>query len=553
VSRESRVHDFSQDFIMATPRCSSQSGGPGGPIIGVHLDLKGMMFKPQYMPQLMADLAGQKVNAVLVEYEDIFPFDGIDISHDPSVRWSRATLSMFLALAKEYAIEVIPLQQCLGHFEYLLCWNRYRKFAENRAYPSTIRVDDPGAVGLVSEMLAQIVDAHPDSKFIHLGMDEAHALHDAAKRLKRDVLDLFLDHLRVLLPIVESAGKTPIVWTDMLEDHFRPEAFAEFKDRVIFSTWDYAPVPADKSPGARLVGGTRVSKTWLNEPENPEAPTIGAGTKFIEDHSAETLRVLKPYRVGPRHFLPLFHADMWTRLGCRALPVSALRVSSNLSVMPFYNRLRSNVLGWSKAVKRSGAMGQIGTSWARGTSWCPPNFCIDLHWPLIHDLAVSMGADAPDFFKGIDCKTVDRIIRTLGRCREDWRLEGQIADEMDKLASKLKGAAGHRYEWESIAIMARVLELQRRAAYNIEEVDFFHANARPVDSEWQRRLDEQRQTLRDIEAMRRRVVAHFGQRYHGKAFEEWVRHLFDLYVTRIEDCRKICRKKLAVARRTYAR
>ncbi|MCX5662508.1 MAG: hypothetical protein NTW19_22735 [Planctomycetota bacterium] len=98
-------------------------------IIGVHLDLKGMMFKPSYIPAMLADLAGQGVNALLVEYEDAFPFKSLDIAHDPATAWSRSTHRRFLALAEEHGIEVIPLQQCLGHLEYVLGWDRYRKLA----------------------------------------------------------------------------------------------------------------------------------------------------------------------------------------------------------------------------------------------------------------------------------------------------------------------------------------------------------------------------------------------------------------------------------------
>lgn len=515
-------------------------------LIGVHLDLKGMNFKPSYLPQLLADLASQGINAVLVEYEDVFPFRGFDIAYDPAVVWSRTTLGRFLAEAKRNGIEVIPLQQCLGHLEYALGWDRHRRFAEDRNYPSTIRVGDPKAVALVMEMLRQIVAAHPDSKYIHVGMDEAHALKLAATRLKKDILDVFLDHLRELLPVVERAGKKAIIWTDMLEDHFRPDAFAEFRGRVIFSTWDYSRIRGLR-PCARLCGN-RVSRAWLDEPENPDAPTIGPGTQFVEDHTPTIKRVLARYRHG-RLFEPLFQVDLWHRLGMEVLPVSALRVSEDYQVLPRYNALLSNVRGVSKVVRRVRVMGHIGTSWARGTSWCPPNFCIDLQWPLVMELARSMGAEPKRFWPGVPPKTVDRIVRALGRCREGWRLEVKIADEMDSLAPKLQA---HRYEWKSLSLMARALDLQRRADFNLAEVDYFHANHRPVDTEWQRRIREQNATLRDIAAMKRKIRAHFGKRYHGAAFEEWVRHLFDLHVQRIRNCQRICRVKQKQARRVYA-
>lgn len=521
------------------------------PMIGVHLDLKGVVFKPSYFPQLMRDLAAQKINAVLVEYEDIFPFKGIGIGDRPEV-WSAATLGKFLAEAKKNGIEVIPLQQCLGHLEYLFGWKRYRRLAENPKYPSTIKVDDAKSTGLILEMLRQVAAAHPDSKHIHLGMDEAHALHDAARRQKRDVLDLFLDHLRKLLAVVEPMGKVPMIWTDMLEDHFRPDAFADLKGRVIFMPWEYSALPRQTTTSVRLVGGFRVSRAWLDEPENPLAPAIGGGTKFLEDHSPDVHALLTPYRRDERgrEFTPLPQLDLWTKLGMECVGASGLRVSGHYQFLPDYNALLTNVLAWSKAVARTGQLGQIGTSWARGTSWCPPNYSIDLQWWQINKMAASMGASPAEFFPGVPPKDVDRIFRTLGRSREDWRLEGKIAAEMEALSPKVRE---HRYEWDSTALMARALELVRRADYNLAEIDYFHANTRPTEDEWQRRIDEQNQTLHDIDALKKKIARHFGKRYAGEAHEEWVRHLFDLHVDRIKAGQKACRKKKAIAKRYYAR
>ncbi len=146
-------------------------------------------------------------------------------------------------------------------------------------------------------------------------------------------------------------------------------------------------------------------------------------------------------------------------------------------------------------------------------------------------------------------KTVGRIVRTLGRCRDDWRLEGSIAAEMEELAPKVHK---RRYEWDGMALMARALELQRRAEYVISEVDFFTPNHRPVETEWQRRLADQAQAIKDLAAMRKRVRAHFAQRWHGKAFEEWLDQIFLLPTMRLKDCQRISRDKLAAARKIYS-
>ena len=525
----------------------AQTTGNRKPIIGVHLDLKGVMFKPSYIPQLLGDLAGQGINTVLVEYEDVFPFEGLDIAYDRSVVWSRPTLAKFQAEAAKNGIEIIPLQQCLGHLEYVFRWRKHRYAAENRKYPSTLCLSSPAGKKLVAGMLRQVIEGHPASRFVHVGMDEAHALASCPNcRAKGDVLTVFLDYLRELCDLCEEYGRTPIIWSDMLEDHFQPDAFADVKDRVILAPWEYnRHGPVDHFS---RIGGWRTRRAWLDEPENPEAPAMSAGSKFVEDLPANIQKVLAPYRRG-RGFTPLFVADLWTRLGFRIIGPSMVRVSSLGPVMPDSNLVRNNLMAWVRTIKRTRQLGVMATSWERGTTFCPPNFNIDLTWPNIGFLGRAMGARPKPFWPGIDPQVADRIVRQLGRSRRDWRLEGPLADEMEKLAPRLKA---HRHEWESLMLMARVLHWQRRAEYAQAEVDFFDAGIRPVEPEWQRRLDDQEAILRDLAGLRKRVREHFGRRYHGGAFEEWQRELFDLPKRRVRECQAISRRKLRLAARVYS-
>jgi hypothetical protein len=520
-------------------------------LVGVHLDFKGVQFKPSYLPQLMADLAGQGINAILAEYEDIFPFDarrGIDVVEDRSAVWTPAILRRFQSLAAQHGIEIIPLQQCLGHLEYVYRWKRYRGMALDRKYPSVVNITSPRARAMVFEMLEQVIAAHPNSRLVHLGMDEAHALVAYAKAQKQDVLELFLSHLDALCTVCERHGKTPVIWSDMWEDHISPanlKRVARFKDRVILCSWDYG------NRGERIasgrIAGNRVSREWLQEPENPAAPSIGPGHTFIEDLPASVRKVLGADLQG-RYFTSMFQTDLWTRLGFRVLGASSIRSSSHLAVLPNFNQLSETIQAWSRAILRTRQMGQVGTSWARGTSWCPPGYTIDLCWPLIGELARTMGRKPRPFFSGIPQTTVDRIIRTLGRCRVDWRLEGRVADEMERLAPRLKT---HRYEWDSLKLMARILELHRRAEYNGLEVDFFHSGVRPIPAEWDRRLREQQKTLADFRKLRKQVESHFSKRYFGQAFGEWIEDLFGAPIRRFKLLASECRAKKSLARQRY--
>lgn len=515
-------------------------------IVGVHLDLKGVMFKPSYIPTLLADLADQGINTVLIEYEDIFPFKGWDFAWDKSVTWSSATLKKFLAEAAKRKIEVIPLQQCLGHLEYIYRWDRYRSFAENRKYPSTVKLSNRKAKAQVFDLLEQVIAAHPDSRYVHLGMDEAHALVTAAEAKGKDVVDVFISYLHELCDICEAHGKKPIVWSDMLEDHFKPGVWDSVKDRVVLMPWDYGSTGEEIHVGR--ISGWRYSKKWLDEPANPQAPTIGSGHTFIEDMPAGSKKAVGKNLKG-RAFTSMFQADMWQRLGFEVMGASAVRSSSHLAVLPRYNHVFENVRAWSRACHRTNISGQIGTSWARGTSWCPPGMNIDVIWPAITELARTMGATPKAFWKGVPDRTVMRIMETIGRCRDDWRIEKRVIAEMNALLPKIKT---HQHEWKSILLMLETLASHREMYAAVDEVEFFHANNRPVDSEWQRRIDDQARLLKVIAAKRKEIKAHFGKRYHGDSFEEWVRDLFDLWETKLKDCQKISRTKKAVAKKQYA-
>ncbi len=515
------------------------------PIIGIHLDLKGTAFKPSYLPELMADLAAQGINAVLVEYEDAFPFDGLDIAYDKDTVFSKKTLARFRAEAARHGIAIIPLQQCLGHLEYLFRWKKYAKFAEDRTYPSTLSLADEQGKALVKAMLRQVIAAHPESRYVHLGMDEAHGLHQAAARLNRPVLALFIAWLHELIDVCEAGGKTPIIWSDMLEDNFLPGIFDGIKDRVVLCPWDYSSRGA-RGPMGRILGW-RMSKAWLSEPENPAAPAIGMGTQYFEDLPAETLAQVQDYLHG-REMTSFYQVDLWTTLGFRVLGASAIRTSGSGCILPDYLKLFDNIRGWAQAIARNGQLGLIGTSWARGTTFCPPNFPIDLTWPAITVLAEAMGAAPAPFFAGVPRERVDLLLGQLSRCRADWSIEEAVAAELETLAPRL---TAHQYEWEALRLMAKTLSLHRQANFAVEEVDYFRGDFRPVTPEWQRRLDDQRRLVKAFKSLRKEVKRHFGRRSDGAHFAEWLAHLYDVPMAKMQALTAECREYMAVAKQRY--
>ena len=529
------------------------SKAPSQPtIIGAHLDLKGVQPRQEYLSQYLRDLASQGCNTVLVEYEDIFPFrKPIDVAFDRPTVWSRKQLKQFLDEAAECGIEVIPLQQCLGHLEYVLRWDCYRKFAENTDYPATLKLGGADAKALVLSMLRQVLEAHPESRYIHLGMDEARHLGESPLVQEHgSILKLYLAWLEELCDLVEEYGKTPVIWSDMIEDHYAPGAALDaLRDRVVLMIWDYGS-RGERVVNARVPGGHRVSRVWQKRIGEEDAPVITSETRFIEDLPSAVRRELAPYCCDG-YWKTLWQVDFFTKMGFRILGGTTVRKSSDGAVMPDYAGMFENIAAWSDAIRRTRQLGLVATSWERGTTFCPPNYNIDLSWPGLRFMSEQMGAKPAPFWPGIPSDRLAALLTKVSRCRQGWPLEATVLEELDRLESRL--SVIHHHEWQSLRLMLQVSQLHKRLGFVAEEVDYFHADHRLPVTEYDRRLREQAAGQADLKELRAAVQAHFRQRFCGKALDEWVRYLFDRHAEKLKACSAECREHRAAARKVYGR
>ena len=87
--------------------------------------------------------------------------------------------------------------------------------------------------------------------------------------------------------------------------------------------------------------------------------------------------------------------------------------------------------------------------------------------------------------------------------------------------------------------------LRRRCVFARLEAWDFACSERLIDTEWQRRLNEQSTLGAELQALKMEVQDHFGQRYRGESFEEWLRHLFQTPMTQLREYSALCSKKLA--------
>jgi hexosaminidase len=226
---------------------------PAVPIRGVHLDLKGLPPTPKRLLEVLDLLAEARVNCVLVEWEDTYPW-----RRHPEFRcetaYSTATVRRFRDRAEKLGIEVVPLVQCFGHLQTVLSKKRFRAMRELADSPGDICPSHPGAVGVVLDMIEDVLETHGGriGRF-HLGGDEVWSLGSCPKCRravkKSGKAALYMKHVSPLLDALRERGLTPILWDDMMRKWSARE-LRELAPRAELMAWAYGPDPFVRLPAA---------------------------------------------------------------------------------------------------------------------------------------------------------------------------------------------------------------------------------------------------------------------------------------------------------------
>lgn len=207
---------------------------------GVHLDLKVQMPKTSYLHDLTRRLSLYKVNTLLIEYEDKFPYRRhSDICSEAA--FAPEELRELLDYARKHHMTLVPLIQSLGHMEYVLRHDTYRSLREKPNDISQMCPLNPGSKQLFRDFFAEVLEFHARDKFFHIGGDETWVLGSCPRCRKRveevGFSGLYIEYMNEICDLVQKAGKTPVIWSDMLSNH--PEAIDRFPKDAVINYWDY--------------------------------------------------------------------------------------------------------------------------------------------------------------------------------------------------------------------------------------------------------------------------------------------------------------------------
>lgn len=274
-----------------------QSVPPGGmdirdwpalPFRAVHLDLK---FHPPRFDALLPwldQLAAWKLNTLVVEYEDRFPYEKVSYISHPKA-FTRDQIRELVSKAGSLGIQVVPLLQCLGHVEYIL-W--HKEYAHLRELPHVLSQYCPGkpeSLELFKAMAEEMLDLHPDISYMHIGGDETAFLGQCPTCAKRaetaNKFVVYIDYVKKVCEWVIAKGIRPIVWDDIIrkEPELIPELIPQLPRSTVLAHWRYGATGTRhddrKTPKKLAAGGDLLA--GRPEIEMPYIQYVEAGYDVI--------------------------------------------------------------------------------------------------------------------------------------------------------------------------------------------------------------------------------------------------------------------------------
>uniref|UniRef100_A0A1A9Z293 Beta-N-acetylhexosaminidase n=1 Tax=Glossina pallidipes TaxID=7398 RepID=A0A1A9Z293_GLOPL len=126
----------------------------------VHFDLKGAPAKIRFLKQLLTTLKTLGATGLLIEYEDMFPFEGPLANLSATDAYKKEDLKGFLETCALRGFTIMPLVQYFGHLEYALKLQEFSAMRETPESPQSIRPSRKQSMDFLEEFLRQVIEFH---------------------------------------------------------------------------------------------------------------------------------------------------------------------------------------------------------------------------------------------------------------------------------------------------------------------------------------------------------------------------------------------------------
>lgn len=213
----------------------------------LHFDMKAMIPRAHFMLDLLPEISAMGYNALLVEFEDKFPYQTLpEIVHPDA--WNREEFSKFRDTAAKCGISIVPLVQCAGHLDYILKHDKFRHLREGDPPRESTNewclnnAQEPFEI--FSMMVKEILEFFPDSEYFHIGADEYNCRISCSRCQYSDRFDQFLNHVLTCTEFLKNAGKKVVLWDDMFRNH-ASDKLDSLLSQIIPCVWQYIGINED--------------------------------------------------------------------------------------------------------------------------------------------------------------------------------------------------------------------------------------------------------------------------------------------------------------------
>lgn len=201
-----------------------------------YIDCRTQVMTVPAIKELASDLSQKGINTLLIEYEATFPFRK-HATLCNQLAFSCDEVEDIISHCTSLGIDVIPLQNCFGHCEYILKHDRYAHLREDIKEVSQVcplKIEE--AKKVFREIFREVAELH-SSPYFHIGADETYLLGNCSQCSKVEKSRLFVDYVKAMCEVVKELGKKPIIWADIILMH--PESAQELPKDLIYVDWNY--------------------------------------------------------------------------------------------------------------------------------------------------------------------------------------------------------------------------------------------------------------------------------------------------------------------------
>jgi len=357
-----------------------------------HICMSGTTPNIESLIELMKDLKILKYNGIVIEFENKFPYK----KHNSFLHQNHYMLEDIKKIrktAKEFALQIVPLVQCLGHLEFLLKFDEFKGLCEKKGHVSSACPLKNGTFDLFKSFAGEILFAFPETKYFHIGADEVrvHGKCPECKKheKKNGKYSAFAEYIKKVTNYLFEMKIIPMIWDDIIYRHYPDVRLDGLSKQTIIVNWDYWTKNTQKTselifvPGRIGITTSRKRMFDINKfhpPEQDGEKITYEASAFFEDYRWEKMKIYDfiktkdfPATVKAFPVIEMIKSDGFVPAGASNVRKS-LQGTEN---QDFLQRVLNNK-AWGEKLKSSNVDFFIATSWGRGNSLKEPVFNMEL-------------------------------------------------------------------------------------------------------------------------------------------------------------------------------